>query len=76
MTYVLTSSLGLPRATADAGTAPSLLKRLFALFATSRSRAAERELRARHLLLHETGMVLGGLTDATLSRDAALPFNR
>lgn len=80
MTYVLNNADVLPvRVTADevrAEPTQTIWQRLYAAMIESRRRSAIRELRARHVLVNETELVLGGFPAATLGNDAALPFNR
>ncbi len=52
------------------------MQRLYAAIIESRRVSAERELRARNLIINEAGLVLGRLPYATLSSDEPLPFNR
>lgn len=80
MTYVLNNADILPvpvmaEATRQASQTPGLLSRFYAAVVKSRLRSAERELRARHLLVNEAGIVLGGIP-FTLSSIQPLPFDR
>lgn len=78
MTYVLNNAELLPAAEAQRA-APAhegLLSRIFTAIIDSRLRSAERELRARHLMLNEAGIVMGGIPFATVAADDKLPFNR
>lgn len=81
MTYVLTNAHVVPvqleaKATRKVAAKPGLLARFYAAMIESRTRSAEREIRARQLVINEAGIVMGGIPFATLSSDAALPFNR
>jgi hypothetical protein len=80
MTYVLNNADVLPPVAANATAArsdkPSFWQRLYAAMLESRRRSASRELRARSFLINEAEIVLGGFPTATVSNDAALPFNR
>jgi hypothetical protein len=81
MTYVLTNAHMVPVQVAAAATRkvpaePGLLARFYAAMIDSRRESAERQLRARNLLINEAGIVLGGVPYATLSTDEQLPFNR
>ncbi|WP_420101399.1 hypothetical protein [Bosea sp. (in: a-proteobacteria)] len=78
MTYVLNNAELLPAAEAQraAPAREGLLSRIFTAIINSRLRSAERELRARHLMLNEAGIVMGGIPFATVAADDKLPFNR
>lgn len=81
MTYVLNNADVLPvpvvaETTRAERQAPGLMQRLYAAIIESRRVSAERELRARNLIINEAGLVLGRLPYATLSSDEPLPFNR
>lgn len=81
MTYVLNNADVLPvQVVADKAVAQgetrSFWQRLYDAMIESRRQTAVRELRARNLLVNEAELVLGGFPAATISNDAALPFNR
>lgn len=81
MTYVLTNAHVVPmqldnRATRAAPANPGLFSRLYAAMIESRLRTAEREIRARTLLVNEAGIMMGDVPFASVTRADALPFDR
>ncbi len=76
MTYVLNDTVALTTEKTAVAQGPTFWPRLYAAMIESRRRSASRELRARHFLLNEAEIVLGGFPQASLKDDARLPFNR